>query len=82
MAERSSLTGVSTELATMVAYHDPDQPERLHDNGQFLRSLRLAAAGRVRPGFPRFNHRDVASSNLLRPHYWSLRKQQPFPFGS
>lgn len=80
MAERSGVTHMSTDLATMVAYHDPDQPKRVHDNGQFLRSVRLATVGCFRSGLPRFNHRYLASSNLLRPHYWSLRKQQSFLF--
>jgi hypothetical protein len=80
MAERSGLTHISTDLATMVAYYNLDQPKRVHDNGQLLRSVRLATAGCFRSGLPRFNHRYLASSDLLRPHYWSLRKQQSILF--
>jgi hypothetical protein len=61
-------------MAAMVAHHDPNQHQRLHDNGQFLRSLRLAITGCFRSRLPRFHYRYLASSNLLRPHHWSLRK--------
>jgi hypothetical protein len=56
-SERCTLANTPIDMAIMVAHHNPDQPQRVHDNGQFLRSMRLATAGYFRSGLPRHYHR-------------------------
>jgi len=57
MAKFRALANTSIDLAAMVAHHDSDQPLRVHNNGQFLRSMRLASASYFRPRLPRLLHR-------------------------